>query len=154
MTIIDLIGETLTSPSVIIIGVLSLIEVVPVRINPWTKLFSWVGHSISDAVVGDIKDDLAETKQKVSEFKRDFEQTKANDMRWNILNFANSCRRGEKHGKDEWRHVMAQIAEYEEYTEEKGIVNGVIDEDSKFLRELYHSRNFKNDFLYKGEGQE
>lgn len=44
---------------------------------------------------------------------------------------------------------MAQIAEYEEYTEEKGIVNGVIDEDSKFLRELYHNRNVKNNFLNK-----
>lgn len=147
MNILEIVKETLTSPSVIIIGALSLIEIVPVKIDPWTKLFAWIGHSISDAVVGDIKGDLAE-------FKRDFEQTKANDMRWNILNFANSCRRGEKHGKDEWRHVMSQIAEYEEYTAEKGIVNGVIDEDSKFLRELYHNRNLKNDFLYKGENQD
>ena len=42
---------------------------------------------------------------------------------------------------------MSQLKEYEEYTEDKGISNGVIDEDAHYLRELYHERNLKNDFL-------
>lgn len=142
MTIIELFETFITNPTVLIIGAASLIEVAPIKFNPWSKLLKWIG----DAINGDIRKDLAE-------LKRDFEVTKANDMRWNILNFANSCRRGEVHGRDEWRHVMSQIAEYEDYTERKHINNGVIEEDSKYLRELYHERNMKNDFLYKGKGQ-
>ena len=136
MTIIESTKELLTSPEVVLVGAVTLIEVAPIKINPWRKLLKWIG----DVINGELRAD-------VTEMKRDFEQTKANDMRWNILNFANSCRRGETHGKDEWRHVIAQIAEYEEYTEAKGIVNGVIDEDSHYLRELYMHRNKKNDFL-------
>ena len=125
-----------TSPGVVLIGAVTLIQIVPIKINPWSALLRWV----SDALYGDMRQDL-------SELKRDFEETKSNDMRWNILNFANSCRRHEEHGKDEWRHVMAQISEYEEYTEKKNIHNGVIEEDTRFLRELYHDRNVKNDFI-------
>ena len=42
---------------------------------------------------------------------------------------------------------MDQLAKYEDYTEAKGITNGVIEEDSKYLRELYHDRNSSNDFI-------
>lgn len=82
----------------------------------------------------------------ISEFKRDFEETKAQNKRWSILSFARSCRNGEKHTREEWKHAISELAEYEAYTEKKKIENGVIDEDAKFLRELYHDRNVKNDF--------
>lgn len=82
----------------------------------------------------------------ISEFKRDFEETKAQNKRWSILSFARSCRNGEKHTREEWKHAISELAEYEAYTEKKKIENGVIEEDAKFLRELYHDRNVKNDF--------
>ena len=133
---IDIIKDLLTNPSFLIAGVVTLIEVTPIKINPWKKLFRWIG----DVINGDIKKDL-------SELKRDFEETKAQDKRWHILDFSNSCRNGRQHSKDEWQHVMSELKEYEEYVKKKGIVNGVIEEDSKYLRELYHERNIKNDFL-------
>lgn len=132
----NLIEEILTHPTIILVGAFTLIEVVPIKINPWKWLFRWIGNCIN----GDLKKDL-------SELKRDFEETKAQDKRWHILNFANSCRNGKLHSKDEWQHVMSEICEYENYTEKKGITNGVMEEDAKYLRELYHERNLKNDFL-------
>lgn len=130
--------ELLTHPTFILFGAFTLIEIVPIKVNPWKALFKWIGNCI----IGDIKDDLAE-------LKRDFEETKAQDKRWHILNFSNSCRNGKLHSKDEWRHLMSELREYEEYTEKKHINNGVIEEDAKYLRELYHERNMKNDF-FKG----
>lgn len=132
---IEFIKEVITNPTVIIVGAITLIEVVPIKINPWKALFSWIGNII----VGDVKKD-------VSELKRDFEETKAQDMRWHILNFANSCRQGVKHSHDEWRHALTQIVDYEAYTETKKIHNGVAEEDIKYLRALYQERNKKNDF--------
>lgn len=136
MNVIELTKTLITSPEVVVLGVLTLVEVAPIKINPWKTLLEWAGSVIN-----------AEFHRDLLEMKTDFENHKANEMRWNILNFANSCRRGEEHGKDEWRHVVSQIAEYEEYTETKEIINGVIDEDSRYLRELYMRRNQKNDFL-------
>lgn len=128
--------ELLTHPTIILLGACTIIEIVPIKINPWKWLFTWVGNCIN----GDMRKDL-------SELKRDFEETKAQDKRWHILNFANSCRNGKLHSKDEWQHVISEISEYEKYTEEKGITNGVMEEDAKYLRELYHERNLKNDFF-------
>lgn len=131
--IINLMADNLT----LVIGLLATcIEVAPIKINPWSRIFKW----ISDAVVGDIRKEL-------QEFKRESEEKTAERMRWDILCFANSCRRGQEHSKDEWWHCISQLKEYEDYTKRKGIINGVIEEDSEFLRELYHERNLKNDFL-------
>ena len=143
MEMLDYLKNILTSPSVIIFGAITLFEIVPIKINPWSSLFKWIGRLIN----GEMKEQLTDLKSDVSDLKRDFELKKAEDMRWDILEFANTCRRGEEHSKDEWRHVMDQLSEYEKYTEDKDITNGVIEEDSRFLRELYHERNVRNDFL-------
>lgn len=136
MTLIDYLKDIVTTPSVVIFGAITLIEIAPIKINPWAALFKWIGKMIN----GDLR-------EQVMELKRDFEKKNVEDMRWEILNFANTCRRGTDHSKDEWRHVMDQLYDYEKYTEKKGITNGVIEEDAHFLRELYHERNLKNDFL-------
>lgn len=143
MGFVDYLKEILTTPSVIIFGVITLIEVVPIKINPWHAIFKWIGKAIN----GDLQKKVTEIKTDVTELKKDYEFKKADDMRWEILNFANTCRQGARHSKDEWRHVMDQLAKYEDYTEAKGITNGVIEEDSKYLRELYHDRNSSNDFI-------
>ena len=136
MTLMEYLKDIVTTPSVVIFGAITLIEIAPIKINPWAALFKWIGKMIN----GDLR-------EQVMELKRDFEKKNVEDMRWEILNFANTCRRGTNHSKDEWRHVMDQLYDYEKYTEQKGITNGVIEEDAHFLRELYHERNLKNDFL-------
>ena len=132
--------ELFGNPWVMLFGTITLFEIAPIKINPWR----WIGKVIGNLVLGEIRAELRE-------FKRDFEETKAQDKRWHILNFANSCRDGKRHSKDEWRHVISEISEYERYTEEKDIANGVFEEDSKYLRELYRKRNEKNDFFIGGE---
>ena len=143
MNIVDYLKDIFTNPTVIIFGAITLFEIVPIKINPWSSLFRWIGKAIN----GELKEQLSDLSSDVSELKSDFEMKKAEDMRWEILEFANTCRIGNEHSKDEWRHVMNQVSEYEEYTERKGITNGVIEEDTRFLRELYHERNLRNDFL-------
>lgn len=143
MNILDYLKDIFTNPTVIIFGAITLFEIVPIKINPWTTLFRWIGKAIN----GELKEQLSDLSSDVSELKSDFEMKKAEDMRWEILEFANTCRIGNEHSKDEWRHVMNQVSEYEEYTERKSITNGVIEEDTRFLRELYHERNLRNDFL-------
>ena len=117
---------------IIIFGSVTLVQIAPIKLNPWT----FIGNCIN----GDLKKEL-------SELKRDFEQTKAQDKRWHILSFANSCRNGKRHSKDEWEHLIAELKEYEEYTKRKQIPNGVFEEDAKYLRTLYQKISMENDFL-------
>lgn len=124
------------NPWITLIGTVTIIQVVPIRINPWSTLLSWIRRGI----LGDLETD-------VKELKRDFDEEKVNSKRWNILDFANSCRNGRLHTREEWQHVISQLKEYEVLTEVKGIENGVIEEEAKYLRKLYAERNEKNDFL-------
>lgn len=134
--LLEYIKEFITSPSIIIVGAITLVEFTPIKINPWQKLFTWIGSLVN----GEMQKDLIE-------LKRDFEETKAQDKRWHILSFARSCRQGEKHTKEEWNHAISELKDYEDYTKKKKISNGVIEENAKYLRELYQERLKKNDFL-------
>ena len=125
-----------TNPYILIFGSVTLIEVVPIKIKPWSWLMNWLGERLC----GDIRRDL-------TEMKTEFEEYQAEDMRWSILDFANSCRKREQHSKEEWNHAISQLKKYETYTKIKHIDNGVIEEDGEYLRELYHERCIKNDFL-------
>lgn len=121
--------------SLVVLGAVTLIEIAPIEINPWSKIGSWIGNLL----VGDLKEDFAT-------LKKDFEESRANNMRWNILNFARSCRQGESHSEEEWNYAIAQLKMYESYMEEKNMENGVVEETAIYLRELYHHRLHKNDF--------
>ena len=135
-TIIEYMKEFVAYPPVLLIGAVTIIQITPIQINPWEWLFSWIGDKIN----GDIKRDLAE-------LKRDFEENKTQDMRWNILNFANSCRFGRRHTREEWEHVISEIKRYEDYVEKNDVSNGVMQENAKYLRELYRKILHENDFL-------
>ena len=124
-------------------GAITCVEIAPIKINPLSKVFRWFGKMI----MVEVKGELRELKDEMLTFKREQEAKNANDMRWAIINFANSCHRGELHSKDAWRHVLNQISEYEKYTKEKNIVNGVVDAESEYLRQLYEERCWKNDFI-------
>lgn len=118
------------------LGAVTVVEIAPIKINPWSRVFKAIGNMM-----------LGEFKTEMMTFKREQEAKNANDMRWAIINFANSCRRGELHSKDAWRHVLSQLSEYEDYTRNHGITNGVVDAESEYLHELYLERNRKNDFI-------
>lgn len=124
------------NPWITILGTVTLIQIAPIRIDPWSTLLGW----IRAALIGELESD-------VKELKKDFDEEKVNSKRWNILDFANSCRNGRLHTREEWQHVISQLKEYEVITDQKGIENGVIEEEAKYLRKLYAERNEKNDFL-------
>lgn len=128
---------------VILLALSAIIEVAPIKINPWSKALRWVGN----VILSELRADFDAHATEMRTFKAEQEKKNANDMRWAIINFANSCRRGEQHSKDAWRHVLSQISEYEKYTEDHNIINGVVDADSEYLHELFKERSRKNDFI-------
>lgn len=132
----DIWGYLANNPWIALFGTTVIIQISPIRINPWSTLMTWIRKML----VGDLENTMLE-------LKRDFEEEKVSTMRWNILDFANSCRNDRKHTKEEWQHVISQLKEYEVFIEERKIDNGVIEEEAKYLRMLYAERNLKNDFL-------
>lgn len=67
------------------------IEITPIKWNPLSSAFKWLGRKLTAR----IEDDLAAIHKEIEENEKD-------RIRWEILDFANSCRNGRKHTKDEY----------------------------------------------------
>ena len=123
--------------------ILTIVQIAPIKLNPWTVIFKWFGRAIN----GELFKKFDTLEKELQDVKREFEVKNANDKRWDILDFSNSCRNGRKHGREEWEHVIDQLKQYETYVKEHKIDNGVIEEETRYLRALYRERLEKNDFL-------
>lgn len=131
----------LTGQTAAILLVLSvLVEVVPIRINPWGTLFRWIGEKLTGSLrseLNDLKKDIEHVNRKVSEVRDEAVRSDVANMRWFILSFAQDCRDGVTHSKEQWTHALNQCKYYETYCAEHSVQNGVIEEDTKFVRDLY-----------------
>lgn len=134
--------EILTNPTVIFLGTITIFEIVPIKINPWSCVFNLLGNAINGTIIKEI----AQIKEDIATIKKDQEEDNAENMRCRILSFARSCRRHDTHDTEEWNNIISQLRKYEAYVEEREIENGVIEENAAYLRELYHKRLVNNDF--------
>ena len=131
-TFIDGLKEIVANPFVLLFCSFTLVEVVPIKLYPW----KWIGNLIFDG----IHEDVQSLRNEITEMK-------VQNWRWNVLDFANSCKNGRCHTLDEWQHCIDQLAEYENYIKRNDIVNGIFNEDARYLREEYRKHCELNDFL-------
>lgn len=96
------------------------------------------------ARVDNLESTLSTKIQEVSDRNDENEKDR---IRWEILDFANSCRNGRQHSKEEYVHVIELKEKYERLLEKSGDRNGVFEEDFKYIKKLYETRLEKNDFL-------
>lgn len=126
-----------------IIGAITLIQIAPIKIDPWKAIVKMISKWL-----------MEETNEKVDNLAKEIGEVQkagnvryVNATRWEILSFSNSCRRNGKHTREEWEHIIQQLKEYEEFINANNITNGVIEQETEFLRDLYKEILRKNDFL-------
>lgn len=109
------------------------IQITPaIKWNPITAL--------GNLLLGSIRKELASIREQMDEDKKD-------TIRWEVLNFATSCRNGVRHTKDDFEHVINQNDKYHKLLEKTGDTNGVFEEEYNYILRIYHDRQEKNDFL-------
>lgn len=118
-------------------------EIAPVKLHPVSFVLNWLGKKLT----GDVRADLADLKARIEDTEKavDFQRMAA--IRTTILDFANSCRNGRKHSKEEFTHVLAENDDYEKLIEKYGIKNNVYHEDYTFIKLIYHECQRENKFL-------
>ena len=94
--------------------------------------------------VSDVKDELTSKIQEVS-ISNDKNEMKR--LRWEILDFANSCKNKRKHTQDEFRHIIEIHDDYEDLIKKTGSKNGFLEAEYDYILDLYAERQAKNDFL-------
>ena len=84
--------------------------------------------------------------------RRDVTENEKDRIRWEILDFANSCHNGRKHTKDEYRHIDKLNRKYIKLLKQTDDSNGEFEAEYKYIEELYAERIRRNDFLENREG--
>jgi hypothetical protein len=91
------IQEILANGGLTLVVILSIIQVAPVKINPW----SWLMRIIGKALTADVLDKL--------------EENKADTARYRILRFEDEIRHGSKHTEEHFNQILLDIDQYEKY---------------------------------------
>ena len=90
-------GQTAGYVAIIIAVGSIFFEVSKIKINPISFLLKWIGKRMFEPMNSRL--DAVEKKIDENEIDR---------IRWEILEFANTCRNGKRHTKDEFSHIISQ----------------------------------------------
>lgn len=149
MSIIEILDiKTGVSVGVFVLAALmTLIQIAPIKINPWDKILTWLGNHMNADIVKRV--DVIEGK--LDEHIRDSSEERVRKVRADILDFGNACMNGRKHTKEEFEFVISECDAYEKHIEKMQIKNGVATATIKEIRRLYEKGISENTFLREGE---
>lgn len=102
----------------VLVALLSLVEVSPIKINPWSGLAKWLGRAINGEVlesVAEAKKAQKETRRALDEHIRADDERNADTLRMRILHFNNELLRGDRHTREDFIEILAVIDAYEQY---------------------------------------
>lgn len=105
---------------------MSLIQIAPVKLNPWDKIFAWFGRKMN-----------GETQKQLQALQKQVSDLWINSHRQSILTFARECRADIDHDAEEWNHILSIADEYEVYCQKNVVSNGVVKADTEYVRGLY-----------------
>ena len=115
-------------------------EFVPVKISPLSSLLRWAGNRLN-----------GELKNRIDEISNTIDENEIDRIRWEILDFANSCRNGRRHTQDEFEHIIELNTKYHAILERREKTNGIIDLEYEYIVSLYKKCQEKNSFLPSNE---
>ena len=139
--------ELLTGGSGLLLVLMTLVQLAPVHIDPWSTLAKAVGRAIN----ADVTKELGEIKAKLEEHVTMDGRRTADEHRARILHFNNELLRGIGHTKEEFIEVLTEVDAYEEYCRSHpDYPNNRAVLAIETIREIYKERLKKHDFLQEG----
>lgn len=110
MTLLELWKNIVSIPGVktlLVVSILSVIEICPIKINPWSAIGGLIGKLIG----------IKKLSDKVDAIDKKVDENQATTIRVRILRFEDEVQSEKKHSKDSWDQVMDDVQRYEQYTE-------------------------------------
>lgn len=111
-------------------------EVSKIKVNPISFILRWAGKRMFEPF--DARLEAVEKKIDENEMDR---------IRWEVLDFANSCRNNKQHTKEEFDHIVDLNDKYHKLLEKYDVENGVFDVEYAYILKLYKRCQDQNDFL-------
>ena len=129
---------------------LTLIQLAPIQINPWSAIARWVGRAVNGEVLGK----LGKLEKRLDEHIATDDRRDADSHRVKILQFNNELLRSIDHTKEEFIEVLAEIDAYERFCDDHpDYPNNRAVLAIENIQENYKERLKKHDFLREGEAR-
>lgn len=126
-------------------GVVSaIVEISPIKINPWT----WLIRALGRALNHDMNAKVDKLSLDVKSLRSELGEREAVTARIRILRFGDDCRQGARHSKEYFDQIEADITTYERYcAEHPGFKNNMTSLTIAYINKIYARCLEKNDFL-------
>lgn len=104
-------SEILTKGGTAFFIILTLIQIAPIKVNPWSWLAKILGRAINGELIAKV-DNLEKefNKLRIAEEEKD-----AIDWRTRILRFGDEAVHGVRHSKEHFDQILRDITSYEKY---------------------------------------
>lgn len=127
---------------------LTLVQLAPIQVNPWSAIARWIGKAINGEVLGK----LGHLEKRLDKHITDDDKRDADGHRLEILRFNNELLRSIDHTKEEFIEVLAEIDAYERFcNDHPDYPNNRAILAIENIQENYKERLKKHDFLQEGE---
>lgn len=112
-----------------------------------TGLISNILKKIGDAAAAGIKGEIKDLRTLIEQQNKKIDENEKDRIRWEILDFANSCHNGCNHTYDEFKHIMALNDKYKKLLQATNDINGIFEVEYEYIRDLYKEKRRNNTFL-------
>lgn len=145
--------------------VLTLIEVTPIKLNPWSWFGKIVGQAFTGEVmkemgvlkqdmgavkneVGNIKDEVQDIKKDVADIREEAKEREATSRRTRILEFGDEILHGVNYSKEHFDQILLDVTSYENYcAEHPRYMNSVAEATIKHIKKVYQQCLDNDGFL-------
>ncbi len=128
----------------ILLAVLTIIQISPIKINPWSYIAKMIGRALNGELIAEVK----RLKAEVDGIRKDTGEQNAVNCRARILRFGDECLHGVKHTKEHFDQTLRDITIYEKYCKDHpDFENDVTELTSARIKEIYSHCLDSNDFL-------
>lgn len=144
LTALDMtLGEFIGSGAAIILVISLCIEITPIKWNPLTSILAWLGDRMNGKLIGKVD----KQGEQIKALDEKIDMNEIDHIRWEILNFANSCRNQQRHTKDEFEHIINLHEKYNKILGDRHLTNGLVTIEYEYIEEIYRHCLEKNTFL-------
>ena len=130
--------------AIAVAAAMSLVQIAPIKINPW----SWLAKKIGRAINGEVIEKVDKLNIEVAEIRTQQDEHSAKDSRMRILRFGDELLHGENHSKDHFDQILDDVNRYEVYcNEHPNFVNNMTRMTIAQIKSEYQARLSANTFL-------
>lgn len=136
--------EQIITALLAVLGSSVAIEIIPIKINPWT----WLARRIGKAILGDVTEQLSWISEQLKSHIEADARDKAKRLRVRILRFADELLQGERHSQEHFNEILEDITEYNRYcATHPDFPNDKAAISIGHIENVYRARLENNDFL-------